>query len=266
MKRAFSSLLFFPVASWALGLGGTISFEGGFRWDHYDQSGSLPADATTRVRNKVKHIHLGTFTTEARLTYDDAGYFRLKGGYGSVVTRPQREVTVGATTSPSYVDTREFAYDLATALGYTFDLFAGDFLIAPEFGYGYSRLKIDETDNLSYGAPFFGLELRWNIVEVWKMRLHFDYHFLGTRREQLPPPTAGLTTEDALSLRDGHVQGPEGLLYFGYDFNKQWTLGVQYRLKYLFSDKQVINGTSTTWKEKTSWTTNVISLNLGYIF
>lgn len=266
MQRTLSTFWLFPVVGWALGLGGEVVFEGGLRWDHYDQSGSSPANSTTLVRNKMRRIQLGTFTTEARLTYDDAGYFRIKGSYGSIVTRPQREVTVGATVSPSIVDTREFAYDIATALGYTFDLFAGDFLIAPEFGYGYSRLKIDETDNLGFGAPFFGLELTWKLVEVWKLRLHFDYHFLGTRREKLPPPTAGLTSQEALFLNDGRVQGPEGLLYLGHEFNKNWALGVQYRLKYLFTDKKVINGISTTWKEKTAWTTNAVSLNLGYTF
>lgn len=266
MKYALRSLCFFPIVSWALGLGGEVSFEGGFRWDHYDQSGSLPADSTTRVRNKIDRIHLGTFTTEGRLTYDDAGYLRIKGSYGSIVTHPKREVTVGAITSPSLIDTREFAYDIGAALGYTFDLFAGDFLIAPEFGYGYSRLKIDETDNLGFGAPFFGVELKWSLVEVWRLKLHFDYYFLGTRREKLPPPTAGLTSEDTLFLSEGRVQGPEGALFFGYDFNNHWTLGVQYRLKYLFTESVILDGTSTTWKEKTSWTSNAISLNLGYIF
>lgn len=265
MKRALSRCLCVPVFSWALGLGSEVSFEGGFRWDHYDQSGSLPADSTTRARNKIQCIHLGTFTTRGRLTYDDAGYLRINGSYGSIVTRPERAVTVGMTTSRSRVDTREFAYDIGAAVGYTFDLFAGDFFIAPEFGYGYSRLKIDETDNLSFGAPFFGIECKWKLVEVWRLKLHFDYYFLGTRREKLSPPAAGLTT-GTLYLNDGRVQGPEGMLYFGYHFNHNWSLGVQYRLKYLFTDKKTINGPPTTWKEKTSWTTNAVSLNLGYIF
>ena len=258
----------FPAMGWAdLGLGGMFSIAGGFRWDHYKQEGSSPAHSTTHVRNKIKHIHLGTFAVNARATYDDAAYLRIVGRYASVVTRPYREVTIGAASSLSTIDNRDFSYDLGIAAGYTFDLFAGDFLIAPEFGYGYARLKIDENEHLGFGAPFAGFEVTWTPVQVWIVKLHFDYSFFGSRREKLTTPIAGITPGSIpLYLNQGRVQGPEGALYFGHTFNHHWSLGVQYRLKYLFTNERTIHGTSTTWTEKTSWTTNSLSLKLGYIF
>lgn len=272
-KYSVHSLLFFaacafPTLGWTeLGLGGDFSIAGGFRWDHYSQKGFSPANSTTYVRNKIKHIQLGTFTVNARATYDDAAYLRILGRYGSVLTRPYRDVTIGNLSSLSTVENRDFSYDLGIAAGYTFDLFAGDFLIAPEFGYGYARLKIDENESLGFGAPFAGFELTWTPVQVWVVKLHFDYYFLGTRREKLTPPIAGITPASTpLYLNHPHIQGPEGSLYFGHTFNDHWKLGLQYRIKYLFTEEHTINGPSTTWSEKTSWTTNSLSLQLGYIF
>lgn len=250
-----------------LGLGGDFSVEGGCRWDDYRQSGNAPAVSGTYIRNKIKKNYLGTFDINARATFDDAAYFRIVGRYGGPLTKPQREVTVGSTTTLESIDHYGFAYDVGAAVGYTFDLFAGDFLIAPEFGYTYSRLKVDEAEFIGFGAPFAGAVFKWVLVKTWILNIQLDYYFAGSRREKLTPPIADITTGSSpLYITKGRAQGPEGSILLGYDFNSSWTLGVKYRLKYLFTNERTLNGDPITWAEKTAWTTNNISLQLGYIF
>lgn len=276
-KLAVLGAVALPLASAAFGsvdIG--LSLSGGYRWDNIRRSGdtaSLTVDSNTIThvseRDKVNSI---TVDLDAVVALNRDFYVRLNGNYGGVITDPKETVSFTGTTSGSATTTitnKNQCYGFGGAVGYMFSFSNGEFALAPEFGYSYSRMKILDEDFLGVGAPFLGLQFRWMFAQNWSMDLGANYYFLGSRHEKYSPATAvGLGNG---YLKKGYFKGPEANLGFYYYLGQSWSFGVKYRFKYLESSKRTYPAgsdasTARITNERTRWITNQVSVEVGYTF
>lgn len=274
-KLAVLGAVALPLASAAFGsVDVGLSLSGGYRWDNIRRSGdvadlTIGANTISHVseRDKVNSI---TVDLDAVVALNRDFYIRVNGNYGGVITNPKESLSaIGSTANlntSGTIDDKNHCYGFGGAVGYQFDFSNGEFALAPEFGYTYSRMKIVDEDFLGVGAPFLGLQFRWMFAQNWSMDLGVSYYFIGSRHEKYQ---ASQFTNSY--MKKGNFMGPEGNLGFFYYLGESWSFGLKYRFKYLESAKRTYPegagaGTARITNERTRWITNHVSIEAGYTF
>lgn len=262
-----------PLASAAFAdVDASLSLAGGFRWDTLERAGNTANVTDVTHISEKDRTQSATVELAGRVSFNHDLYVRAYGIYGGVVSDPKETLAIQGTTPSSTTSSlpfKNYCYDLGTALGWQFDFSNGEFMLSPELGYGYSRLSVVDGDSFSTGAPFVGVQFKWMFATNWFMDLGASYYFVGSRRDLYSAASgAGVASG---KLTKGHVQGPEAFLGFGYDFTKHWSLGVKYRFKYQQTAKRVypegaVAPTARLTNEKTTWSTNHVSIEAGYTF
>jgi len=250
----------------------SLSLAGGFRWDSLERAGNAANITGITHASEKEKVQSATVELNGRVSFNHDLYVRAYGIYGGVVTNPKEILTIegtSAATATVEIDNKDFCYDFGGALGWQFDFKNGEFMLSPEIGYGYSRIKVIDLDWFSTGAPFVGLQMKWMFATNGFMDLGASYYFAGSRRDYYSAASAiGFGNG---SIKEGHVYGPEAFLGFGYDLTKNWSLGVKYRFKYQKTAKRVypegaVSPTARLTDEQTTWMTNHVSLEVGYSF
>jgi hypothetical protein len=271
-KLAVLGAVALPLASAAFGsVDVGLSLSGGYRWDNIRRSGDAAGiTGVTHVseRDKVNSL---TVDLDAVVALNSDFYVRVNGNYGGVISNPKETVAITGTSSSNTtgtIDDKNHCYGFGGAVGYQFDFSNGEFSLAPEFGYTFSRMKIVDADFLGVGAPFIGLQFRWMFAQNWSMDLGASYYFIGSRHEKYAPAAAaGLGSG---YMKKGNFMGPEGNLAFFYYLGESWSLGLKYRFKYIESAKRAYPDGATSGarltNERTRWITNHVSIEAGYTF
>lgn len=251
-----------PLAAFAVDVGGSLGLESGYRTDKIKIEGAAAGYAD--FTQEVKHLNGLSLGMNGRLTLNDV-YFRANADYTWILSTPKWSAgTDGYVVSIDLP--KKHTYDLGGALGYTFCLNDGEFSLAPEVGYSYTRANISSDSeylngsvNQSIGSVFIGCDFNWMFSTDWKFGLLFDFHFLGSRRSEL----FNVTALDRSTLTTGKYMGPEAKVAFDYSFTENWSMGFAYRFKYLFTGRD--NGAGFT-DAKQTWVTNQATVKFDYAF
>lgn len=243
-----------PLTAFGLNVGGSVGLESGYRWDEVKYSG-----ANSGINTKVKVDNLNGLTAglNGRLTLDDI-YIRANGAYMWTLSTPITTATNGSNTIEISLE-KEYGYDVGGAAGYNFYFNEGEFSLAPEIGFAYSKLYINTNVPESAASPFVGFDFNWMFSTDWKFGFLFDFHFFGFRSSQLL--SGGLPPADPVTK--GKYMGPEAKIAFDYSFTENWSLGLAYRFKYLFTGKENFGAFTDT---KETWMTNNATVKVDYTF
>lgn len=250
-KKTMAAMGLLPLAAFGVDVGGSIGLETGYRSDNIKSTFDGGWE-------KVKDLNGISLGVNGRLTINDF-YVRGGGDYVWILTTPKYTDSAGDA-----VDfTKEHGFDAGGALGYSFYFNNGEFSLAPEAGFAYQNLTtvtnlagIDASE--AAGLPFVGFDFNWMFSSDWKFGFLFNWSFFGFRSSDLTS-ASGKTTR----VTDGYYMGPEAKVAFDYSFTDNWSMGVAYRFKYIFTGKENVAGLTN---EKQAWTTNNATLKVDYTF
>ena len=198
----------------------SLSATTGYRWDVVKRAIDVDLNedelVSASTRDKVGSL---TFGLNGIVSMNRKLYFRANGNYGKVI-QPSDETIEATVFEESVVQSTEinnkyYSWAFGGAAGWDFVFYEGNFRLAPELGFGYSRVKIDKADYIASAAPFAGFQLHWIFAKFWSFDLSSSYYFEGSHRENIGES----------SLKKGHMCGPEAIAGFSYQFNKNWNFG-----------------------------------------
>lgn len=246
-KKTMAALGLLPLAAFGVNVGGSVGIETGYRADVIKSKSTAGSERTKDLNG----INLGL---NARLTINDF-YMRGNGDYVWIVTTP-KFIDVTGTTTPL---TKEHGFDAGGAVGYNFYFNNGEFSLAPEAGFAYQSVDVVSGITEAAGTPFLGFDFNWMFASDWKFGFLFNWSFFGLRSSEAVT-VSGKTPGKATK---GHYMGPEAKVSFDYSFTENWSMGVAYRFKYIFTNKEDIAGLTG---EKEFWATNNATLKVDYTF
>lgn len=262
---AMAALGALPLIAFTLDVGGSLAFEPGYRFDEaeYNVTG---LGSTTKT--KFKEISALSLALGGKLTLDDA-YIRATGDYAFILKAPLSEVFVNGAKIGDQRLSKEGAWDVLGAVGYTFCLGDGEFKLSPELGFAFSHLELFKQVvegtlvrfAFETGTGFAGCDFKWMFSQEWTFGLLFNFHFIGFSKLVLEPQA--VYTKPLFF-------GPEAKLSFDYFLSENWSIGAAYRFKYLFTNKAderfEIDSLSADIQIDGSWMTNNATINVTYTF
>lgn len=254
-KKVLAALGELPLAAFGVDVGGALSIETGYRFDQVEQKFIEGSD---EIRLEYKDINGVSLGLNGLLTLNEM-YIRAMGDYVFITQEPKFVASQDVESETGF-GSKEFAADALVAFGYTFAFNQGEYTIAPEAGFAYSRDTLSKSGSnelyLESGTGFVGANFNWLISPDWNFGLLFDFHFAGYRNFT--------NTADSPETLSSMIYGPEAKASFDYFFTENWSLGVAYRFKYLFTSKKTQDELGVD--ESVTWMTNNATFNIGYTF
>jgi len=235
-----------PLAAFGVDVGGSLGLETGYQMNTLKETFDGGWE-------KVKDLNGMSLGMNGRLTINDF-YMRAGGNYVWILQTPSYIDSAGDTANLK----KEHGFDAVGAIGYSFYFNNGEFSLAPEAGFSYQSLDLFTKITENAGAPFVGFDFNWMFSSDWKFGLLCNWNFYGFRRSDVLSQS-GKTER----VTQGHYMGPEAKVAFDYSFTDNWSMGVAYRFKYLFTGKENVAGLTN---EKQSWTTSHATLKVDYTF
>lgn len=242
-KKVMAALGLLPLAAFSLDVGGSIGLDTGYCTNTYKNTGKLISDVTTTKFEEFEDLDGLNLGINGRLTLNDF-YMRGYSDYLWILSTPKLTSTeLGTTTLP-----KKHGFSAGGALGYSFYFNNGEFSLAPEVGFAYQDIYFQDSIGEHVGSPFVGFDFNWMFSSDWKFGLLFNWNLPGFR--------------SLAKMTQGYFMGPEAKIAFDYSFTDNWSMGVAYRFKYIYTGSISINNINA----KSNWMTNNATLKVDYTF
>ena len=229
-----------------------LAFSAGLQTDSFRQTYELGG-----VSQKIEFDHITSPTIEANFLVSFNCDLYLRGFWaGAVDPYHFKKKTFQNNTLISTVDgDKVHLYSALAAIGWQFDFYEGRYALCLESGLLINQMKykLDGSNYLRTYSPFIGTLIHLPLNRRWFVDVALDYTFASSRYEAV----------ENVSFNRGSFQGPLGSLSIGFDINRAWSLSLDWKTHYLFTDKISL---SALRDERTDWFMNRFLLHMALTF
>lgn len=210
------------------------------------------------TEHKIEFDQIGAPVSElsALFSFNHNVYLRGAGALGESHFGFRKKHYEDGVLISETTGTKVYARSWLSAIGWQFDFADSAYTLCLEGGYQYSALKYVITENLRQRCRsiFLGMLAHLPLNSRWFVDLSIDYIFSGTRLERV----------EGEDFNMGKYQGPLTSALLGVDFSEHWSVGLNWKMRYLFSDHT--SSTATLKNEHSRWLMNRFVLLLSCRF
>lgn len=276
----------------------SVQFGVGYRSDdiNWKVRGSDEVDEASHSHLNFRDIEIFTLQGKIKGVCGDCMYYRLDGQYGWVLDGTVRESDQFVVDQPSVSRTtivdvithndikKNYVADFNVGVGYPIqNCWCPDLQLIPTLGFAYDtqRLRVKNHDNVidhlnstdidaiplsrsgksyskyrsTWWGPYIGLDVAFCHQDCWNVYGEFEYHF-GTRARRERNSDVGFEFFDSYE-RTKRAQGLSLKVGSTYAFWCNWFADAHVTYKRFWADDH---------RDKLSWRTIGIALDVGYVF